>query len=94
MDSVSFAHHWERFGFWVVVEKRESARASLQIPQVAQSEAGFFNSDRVEALTRASHQLLGSLKVKKGQNDLFHLGRSDYEKASELLKGKIEGNGE
>lgn len=69
-------------------------KTSLQIHQVATVEAGFFNSDLVEALTRAHHQRLTDPKNPGDRLFTDRLSSSDYERAKELLKDKIEENGE
>ena len=69
-------------------------KTSLQLPQVVPSEAGFVNSDLVEALTRAYQQRVRNPKKYGGGGNLENLSLLDYEKANELLKGKIDGNGE
>lgn len=73
---------------------KRAVKTSLQIPQVATVEAGLFNTDLVEALTRAYHQRMDR-NSKKHRDGSFHqdLITPDYEQANELLKGKIEQDG-
>lgn len=73
---------------------QRAIKRSIQIPQVAPSEAGSFNSDLVEAFIRAYHQRVSSSSMKRGERDFLCLIISDYEQANELLKGKIEQDGE
>jgi hypothetical protein len=70
-------------------------KTSLEVPQLSKSEpSGLFNSDLVEALTRAYHQRTSTLSSKSRVSHFWNLGTSDYEHANVLLKGKIEGDGE
>ena len=70
-------------------------KTSLETPQLPKSDRnGVFNSDLIEGLTRAYHQRTSGCLGKSGDKYFWNLGLSDYERANELLKGKIEGNGE
>lgn len=72
---------------------QRAVKTSLQIHQTADSEAGFFNSDLVEALIRSYGQRISDPKRYGGGNYIKNLSLLDYEKANELLKGKIEEDG-
>lgn len=71
-----------------------AVQTSLQIPQVATAEAGSFNSELVEALTSAYSLRISNPKKHAGGDYLKNLSLLDYEKANELLKGKIRQDGE
>ena len=68
-------------------------KTSFQIPQVANSEAGSFNSDLVEALIRSYHQRISIPKKRQDKSFINILILSDYERANELLRGKINQDG-
>lgn len=72
---------------------KRAIKTSLQIPQTAKSEAGFFNPDLLEALTRAYHQRIRNPKKRHGGDYLKNLSLLDYEKADELLTGRIRQDG-
>lgn len=72
-----------------------AVQMSLQIPQVATVGVGLFNTDLVEALTRAYHQRLNDGSRNRGGGHFCQdLTAPDYQCANELLKGKIEKDGE
>lgn len=71
-----------------------AVKTSLEIPQLSKSEAGgLFNSDLIEALTRAYHQRISNPKSHGDKMFTNTVGLSDYERANVLLKGKIEDDG-
>lgn len=69
-------------------------KTSLEIPQVSEQDAGLFNSDLVEALKRAYHQRINDPREPGDRRSVDSLGLSDYERANELLRGKVNQDGE
>lgn len=72
---------------------RKLVKTSLELPQVSEQDAGLFNSDLVEALIRAYHQRITSPEKHGEKIYTNRLSVSDYERATELLRGKINQDG-
>lgn len=71
-----------------------AVETSLKLVQLPKAKPGSFNSDLVEALNRAYHDRINTSNKVNGAVFTNGLERSDYERATELLKGKIEEDGE